>query len=613
MTNGIQGLRLTITRGFASPASVDVWKGEATIGRSPEATLRFDPQRDTAIARGLHARLLWEEDAWWIECLHDSGLGIVDGDRVTNRIPNGKKARIVTPATFEVGAGGPRFEVVSLAGTLPATEVNPVDDLPVSRVPYSTLTQVHSTRKRTAMLAAGVLLVSTFGLIVAMQLNQSDWETAARIEVVQAETAEETRRVLADLTAVKGDVGALAERTEDRLGAALLAASESVWLVGLVGPDGVFTSVGTAWTCSPNQLATNAHVAVALRDGAASPGTAIVARRSQREGDDSLTISKSMMIHPAYEPWSKSLQSQFLSGPGGSIRTARFIPPGDVAVLEVTEGDPGAPLRLASTAAMTETLRPGAPVGYVGYPMENVVGLPTLLSPTGRITALTNFFFENDSDEPLLVHHDAVATGGASGSPLITEDGEVVALVSAGNVVAIESPSGSLQRVPIGLNYAQHIRLLHELLDGTATENQRLRDPSWQDSLERLTLSPDGLLDRLMWEKGISTDRAELVDQQVLELGGSGTANAQIIEFSQDARATYVILAVSHDRSDIDLVAIDAEGREIARDDAYDWHPLITIGPVESLRRITVGVVVSEANPSERTVLSLRVVKATMP
>jgi hypothetical protein len=56
MNQSVQGIRLTITKGFASPTSVDVWKPEATLGRSPDATLRFDPQRDTASARGLHAR-----------------------------------------------------------------------------------------------------------------------------------------------------------------------------------------------------------------------------------------------------------------------------------------------------------------------------------------------------------------------------------------------------------------------------------------------------------------------------------------------------------------------------------------------------------------------------
>ena len=45
-------------------------------------------------------------------------------------------------------------------------------------------------------------------------------------------------------------------------------------------------------------------------------------------------------------------------------------------------------------------------VGYVGYPKENIVGYPTLLSPTGSITALTSYFFDRDADDPLFVHHD---------------------------------------------------------------------------------------------------------------------------------------------------------------------------------------------------------------
>ncbi len=612
MSTNIQGIRLTVTRGFASPASVDVWTSQATIGRAPEATLRFDPQRDTASARGLHARIQWIDDVWWLECLHESGVGLVESDRVTRRISIGERLRIATPATFEVGAGGPRFEVVSLVGAIPATQVNPVDDLPMSRVPASTVTGARVARRRTVVLGISILLIAFIGTVVAMQLDRSSEVTAARVdglEEAQAESAKETRELLAALDDVQGEVGELAKLAQDKLSVELARTAKSVWLVGLVSPDGSFSSVGTAWTCAPNRLATNAHVAQSLRDGLNVPGVRISARRSVGGDGETLEINNSVRIHPAYESWERRLQGQFLAAPGGSLQGVVFTTPGDVAVLEVARGNAGAALPLAPRSNSPKGLQVGTPIGYVGFPSERMAGLPTLFTVTGKVTALTNFFYESGTPDNLLIHYDAVTTGGASGSPLISETGEVVALVFGGSVVQFEDGGGRKVRAPIGFNFAQSVQLLHELLDGTAEANQRARDSAWEASLSRLTLSPDDLLGRLSGMLDIPAERQQLVERRGFKLKGSGAANAVVFTFKQEAGAAYVVMAVSHDRSDVNLHAFDPGRQQLGRDVDPDWHPRMLLEPSSVTRDVNIAIVAAGELVSNWSEVSMRIIK----
>jgi hypothetical protein len=612
MTKNAQGIRLTIIRGFASPASVDVWTPEATIGRAPEATLRFDPQRDTASARGLHARLDWRDGAWWIECLHESGLGSVESDRVTRRISIGERMRITTPATFEVGSGGPRFEVVSLVGAIPATEVQAVDDLPMSRVPTATVTGARVARKRTVVLGISILVLACIGIVVARQLNRSSGVTAARVERLEearVESAKETRELLAALDDVQGEVGELAKLAQDKLRAELARTAKSVWLVGLVSPDGSFLSVGTAWTCASNRLATNAHVAQSLREGVKMSGVRISARRSVGGDGETLEIDSAVRIHPAYESWDRRLQGQFLAAAGGSIRGVRFATPGDVAVLDVTRGDAGEALPLAPRSTAPTALQVGAPVGYVGYPSERMEGLSTLFTVTGKVTALTNFFYESGTPDNLLIHYDAVTTGGASGSPLISETGEVVALVFGGSVVQFRDGDGQEVRAPIGFNLAQSVQLLHELLDGTAESSQRARDSAWEASLSRLTLSPDDLLSRLSGMLGVPAQRQQIVESRGFRLKGSGPQNAVVLTFKQEAGSAYVVLAASHDGSDVNLYAIDERREQLACDVDPDRHPMMHLKPSAVTRDVKIAIVAASELVSGWSEVSLRIIK----
>jgi hypothetical protein len=609
MSDAVHGIRITITKGFASPAAVDVWTPEATLGRSADATIRFDPQRDTGCSRSIHARLVWLENAWWIECLHESGIGRVESDRVASRIGQRERARITTPGTFELGLGGPRFEVASLAGTIPATEVKPVADVPISRIHQSTLTKVGSSHKRILVLGTATAALALAAVVVAIVLRNANRQTAAQVKDLRTEAAERTATLLSELSAVKGNVQELSQQTKDRLAGVLQEAAQSVWLVGLLDGDEVFTPVGTAWVVASQRLATNAHVALALREGiASSSGIRIVARRSS-SAVPMLEVSNEMLVHPGYERWSPRLAEQFEPGPGGSIRSVNFIPPADVALLTVSSGDPGKPLQLAAGTAAEDAVNRGRAVGYVGYPCENVAGFPTLLSPSGRITATTDFFFDPDAAEKLLVHHDAVITGGASGSPLLNEEGLVVAIVSAGSMIFVRQGPNSMQRVPFGLNYAQRASLIQELLDNTAAAKQAQRDTEWDTILQRVTLPLPRLLDWLVQEVGMAADSNEVVTEKAIRLTGTGAGHAEFLDLTLEPNATYLVLAVSHDRSDIDIVVFDSVQAELGRDDEYTWHPMVALQPDSARREVQVVVFCGDTLRSDESNFTIRVIK----
>src|SRR5690606_28555022 len=99
-----------------------------------------------------------------------------------------------------------------------------------------------------------------------------------------------------------------------------------------------------------------------------------------------------------------------------------------------------------------------------------------------------------------LVQHDVGATGGASGSPMINAEGEVVAVLSAVNFIFLNN--GEI-RIPSGasINFAQRADLVEELVEGTAADRLPTYEAQWREALQLFTgfrsVLPDLLLSDL--------------------------------------------------------------------------------------------------------------------
>jgi hypothetical protein len=211
--------------------------------------------------------------------------------------------------------------------------------------------------------------------------------------------------------------------------------------------------MGTAWIAAGRGvLVTNAHVAEDLLQAdqeAGMSGWVIFSGQSQPYR------VRRTLIHPEYTH--------------GQSR-GHVIPSFDVAILELETTPPHAGLPLAARGKLFG-LRELQSVAYLGFPMENLAGggtnleRPKAIAKKGTISSLEDWHMRH-SDDPaqrLLIKHDLGVAGGASGSPLFDDNGDVIGVISAGNMVQLYDPqTKQIRRTPSGvmLNFAQRIDVL---------------------------------------------------------------------------------------------------------------------------------------------------------
>ena len=209
---------------------------------------------------------------------------------------------------------------------------------------------------------------------------------------------------------------------------------------------------GTVWVGQGlNAVVTNAHVAQAVAEACRQGARAWVIFSGSA---DAIPV-KSVRIHPEY---------------GRLAAAGRPIPSWDVALLELGSPLPGPGLPIASRHTLL-SLTELQTVAYIGFPMEGLAGggvnleRPRAIAKRGVISSLQDWNMRdsaNSADRMLIVHDLAVA-GGASGSPLFDASGQVIGIISAGNMEMIpDTETGKLRRIPSAaqLNFAQRVDAL---------------------------------------------------------------------------------------------------------------------------------------------------------
>ncbi len=154
---------------------------------------------------------------------------------------------------------------------------------------------------------------------------------------------------------------------------------------------------------------------------------------------------------------------------------------GDVGLLTLKGSATVQPLQLASASEVLQSPLPPDEIAYIGYPAENA--RKTLLKGDklkfawqvpqqigiGTLMALTSFDSEPaDVGSRQLLHYDLVTAKGASGSPVFSSDGKVIALHSTGSYVFLDpyKAGATSSQIRTGFSYGQRIDLLHDLLQG---------------------------------------------------------------------------------------------------------------------------------------------------
>jgi len=237
----------------------------------------------------------------------------------------------------------------------------------------------------------------------------------------------------------------------------------AVGLISRTGPEGEVEAFGTGWMMGPKVLATNAHVAQEIIRGLQERDTYWVTFGGPG-GSRKTRVTRAVM-HPKYGASGLNSQGKQMA-----------VPANDVALLTVE--DPQAThFRIATPDKLARFVdqKFGQKVAYLGFPMEGMAGggvnhgSPAAVFKSGVVAHVTDWWLSGDVQFPhaQLIQHDLGVAGGASGSPLFDIDGDVIGIVSAGNMSeGIDTINGGRKRIPSGvmLNFAQRVDLLGDLL-----------------------------------------------------------------------------------------------------------------------------------------------------
>lgn len=371
-------------------------------------------------------------------------------------------------------------------------------------------------------------------------------------------------------------------QAEEQLAARLREAQRSVYLVLARDAQGT-TPFGTAFVAGDGLLVTSAHVVEQFAD--MGDGLTLLVRPAGAPARDFKVTGFTM--HPHYRRFEDVWRAYgpLAAGAGGANRPIVGTGGYDVAVLRVSPADAaqlGPALPLAADADLV-ALEPGDPVGYVGFPIESAaVGGVNMDDPEaqlqiGRLTALTDFFLvKSDMADRQLLQHSLPVQGGASGSPLLDRSGQVIGVVSGGNLVEINAQG---TRVPtgIGVNFAQRADLVREVLSGDATAHTADREALWQRRLKRYQNEVDIALADWVGSHGLTT-----VPPALAQMDGRIAENARydmpafVHPFSVPKAGWYLFLATSRDRENIDMMLIEdtAKGPKlVGLDTSPDHYP----------------------------------------
>lgn len=399
-------IHLTRKSGFEKGKSKSFTSSPVILGTDDTSSLRFDPVWDKTVSPR-HLSLIWRDNSWWLEN-HSTFGTFIDGQRIAEQ-------KLGTLTLIELGSGGPKVEIKYTEEPMSFTSNKP------SQAQKSFSKKKPDWILPTAI-AGGILLALLIGIFIWFAIGRHNADEA---------------------------LAAAARKHEGAVGLVVIETAN--------GPQ----PCATAWAIDKKLFATNSHVTESVREALAHGATVFIVINKHPSLQLHVTAAYS---HPKYSSEVPNLDGK-----------PPAVPAYDVGLLVTDEPAPDF-FPIASESELRK-LHSGYRVAYLGFPMEGLTGggvdfrNPVATMQSGIITAVTDFWLSNkDFKYSLLIEHNLGLTGGASGSPLFNDRGEVVGIVSAMNTIrqAVPLANGQIRiaRAPSGvmINFAQRIDLLNELV-----------------------------------------------------------------------------------------------------------------------------------------------------
>ncbi|MGD9913784.1 MAG: serine protease, partial [Rhizobiaceae bacterium] len=202
-------------------------------------------------------------------------------------------------------------------------------------------------------------------------------------------------------------------------------------------------------------------------------------------------------IHPGYAAFQQQVPSVLGVKYDEEFKVSTRPGAYDVALLELEDAVPSDTVLPLASPERIEALSPGDPVAFAGYLLRRTEGAAQQhLDPVpqvhfGHVSAVTDFFmFAASPANAQLIHNSIPITGGASGSPIINAQGDVVAIVSSGNVVPVgDAKPGESNLVPSAalVNYAQRADLIRQLLGEGPAFDMASASAQWSQAAGRFS------------------------------------------------------------------------------------------------------------------------------